>query len=397
MDGRALQDLLDRGLSAANVSGSGVAIVVGPDGILAEAARGGVTADSPMLLGSLSKAFTAVAILRLVEQGLVDLDEVVPMGLPGTNVRDCLRHTTGLRADGSLAGDRKFRYSNVNYNFLGELIERRTGMGYLEFVNQEVLQPIGVATHEAPVRSSVGVFGIPVPVAGTQLDSNGWITPASGGLCLTARDVAKFLQAYLNGTFDLSAQTVDRVSADGDPAVGEEGDYGFGWVVKQMPVTPPVPHTATPLVFHTGKLPSFTTMMALAPEHKIGVVILTNQGDFLVGTPLVEKVGECIVAWVLGELGVTTNGVALPATNDRRLKRAQLSVGYAFYLLVCWFLGKRLSPAAAIPLALVAPVTVRLLSRTPAPWIIRFAPDFSCVLAGGATLQVAQALWARRR
>lgn len=138
---------------------------------------GAASADTPFVIASVSKSFTALAILQLVDQALVDLDSYVtnyigwfttadPAG--SITVRQLLEQTSGLSTlDGvrdvfspdvsleervrsiatySLISDpgAEFHYSNLNYAVLGLIIEEVTGLGYGEYVQEEIFDPLGM-------------------------------------------------------------------------------------------------------------------------------------------------------------------------------------------------------------------------------------------------------------
>ncbi|WJZ01812.1 serine hydrolase domain-containing protein [Corynebacterium freiburgense] len=402
MDSSALQTVLDqrlRGVIRTNGSnGPGaVALVVGPEGILAQASLGDLGLDSPVGLGSLSKSFTSRVLLSLVDRGLVKIDDEVARYipnarvLPGTTLQNLAQHISGIRADGSLAADRKFRYSNVNYYLLGQVIEQVTKQPFRSVVYQAVLEPLGIEQINQCVSSYTYFFGGQIPsFEPSDFHSDPWISYAAGGVCMSARDAARYIQAYLDGTCNIErfiGESVELVSAEHDPAFGSRAKYGLGWAVRNSPAGQRV-------VFHTGKLPGFTTMFAVLPDQQRGVIILTNYGDFLVGTPAIEEVGEHIVAAVASgnmEYRVPSVGHQVAKARLRNL------VGFGFYLVFCGFVSRRMPAWLSAGLAVVVPVTLRMVVRTPLRWIGRFVPDLASVLGCGSAILLWGAVRKRRR
>jgi CubicO group peptidase (beta-lactamase class C family) len=108
----------------------------------------GVTGDAgqPFPWASVTKPATALAVLVAVEEGTLSLD--TPAGPPGSTVRHLLAHTSGLGPEGDRpleAPGRRRIYSNAGYRVLGDLLSRRAGLSFVEYLTQGVLQPLGMA------------------------------------------------------------------------------------------------------------------------------------------------------------------------------------------------------------------------------------------------------------
>jgi len=138
-----------------------------------------VTPQTPFITGSLSKTFTAIAIMQLVESGKISLDEPVSAYIPWfqlankeisskTTVRDLITHTSGISTDAEFSvattrGDdtsitqivkkfdslkqntmpgTRYQYSNANFIILGEIIQRLTGISYEEYLKHNIFEPL---------------------------------------------------------------------------------------------------------------------------------------------------------------------------------------------------------------------------------------------------------------
>ncbi|WP_229065444.1 serine hydrolase domain-containing protein, partial [Eggerthella lenta] len=198
-------------------------------------------ADAPFVVGSLSKSFTAVAVMQLVEQGAVDLDAPASRYAPGydvpdeVTVRSLLNQTSGFGAYDSLAeaadgelGETfgAFSYANANYDLLGRVVEGASGEDYARYLDEHVLEPLGMASTTAdPARAeALGMvpghrdwFGLPVADGFRHAQGDGaWGGPASGYVASSVRDMASYLRMYLNGGMGgdgarvLSADSVRR-------------------------------------------------------------------------------------------------------------------------------------------------------------------------------------------
>lgn len=259
-------------------------------------------ADAPFVVGSLSKSFTAVAVMQLVEQGAVDLDAPASRYAPGydvpdeVTVRSLLNQTSGFGAYDSLAeaadgelGETfgAFSYANANYDLLGRVVEGASGEDYACYLDEHVLEPLGMASTTAdPARAeALGMvpghrdwFGLPVADGFRHAQGDGaWGGPASGYVASSVRDMASYLRMYLNGGMGdgarvLSADSVRRMFLDRVP--DSEGDtyYGMGWTSFSW-------DDGELVLSHDGQVENYTASMCLLPERGIGIVALSDAND----------------------------------------------------------------------------------------------------------------------
>ena len=260
-------------------------------------------ADAPFVVGSLSKSFTAVAVMQLVEQGAVDLDAPASRYAPGydvpdeVTVRSLLNQTSGFGASDPLAeaadgelGETfgTFSYANANYDLLGRVVEGASGEDYARYLDEHVLEPLGMASTTAdPARAeALGMvpghrdwFGLPVADGFRHAQGDGaWGGPASGYVASSARDMASYLRMYLNGGMGgdgarvLSADSVRRMFLDRVP--DPEGDtyYGMGWTSFSW-------DDGELVLSHDGQVENYTASMCLLPERGIGIVALSDAND----------------------------------------------------------------------------------------------------------------------
>ena len=133
------------------------AAIANSDEILFSKAYGDCkSCDTPFVLGSVSKSFTAVCIMRLAEQGLVNLNDKISVYLKDASdgdritVSQLLNHTSGLGEHQTLANYHIVNeqgvhcYANVNYSLLGKIIEQVTGLSFDEYITAEIIEPLGL-------------------------------------------------------------------------------------------------------------------------------------------------------------------------------------------------------------------------------------------------------------
>ena len=275
-----------------------------------------VTPQTPFLLGSITKSFTAMALMQLVEAGKIDLDAPVQRYLPEFHVadlkasaqitvRNLLNHTSGMPTGaGETAAlqtetleqfvrslstvaltapvGKTFQYCNANYITLGLLVERVSGQAYGTYIQQHILTPLGmqhsfVSVQEARRRglaqSYHWLFGMPIPVDDPDLHYPA-LLPA-GLLISDAEDMSHYLVAQMNGgrynstsvasPTDISSMQMPAIPA---PILGPGASYGMGWITG--------PVGGVPAVWHDGITGAFTTDMIIEPQNSWGAILLFN-------------------------------------------------------------------------------------------------------------------------
>lgn len=314
------------------------------------------TPQTPFFIGSVTKSFTALAVMQLVEAGKVELDAAVQRYLPWFRVADpeasaqmtvrhLLNQTSGLPTS---AGDilladfdnhdpgatecqqsalstlvltrpvgSAFEYSNLNYSLLGLIIEAASGELYADYVQKHIFNPLDMRhTYSSQAVAEQGGlavghqlwFTIPVAVPSMSILPGGL---AGGGLISTAEDMSHYMIAILNGGRYDDAQILSHAGIDELQRGAVEfsieglgpvvrffakgvsfGQYGMGWYVDHI--------GQKQLVWHGGTLPHFGAHIALLPEQKKGLLLLFNACHHWYN-PLLAEVGTGVAALLAGE------------------------------------------------------------------------------------------------
>lgn len=264
----------------------------------------GPDADTQYRIGSITKTFTAVLVLRLRDENLLDLHDALEEHLPGTGVGDVtiaqlLGHSAGLSAEtpapwwertpGSLRpeladvlGDqprmhpvgRHHHYSNPGYTLLGSLIEAVRGEPWEDVLRREILEPLGMSrTSAQPQAPHAGGWAVH-PWADVMLpepcEDLGLMAPA-GQLWSTAADLCRFAGFLAAGDERVLGQASVREMRT--PSVPpESGDwdsvYGLGMQI--------VRRDGRTLVGHGGSLPGFVAGLWVSVEDGVAAVALAN-------------------------------------------------------------------------------------------------------------------------
>ncbi len=406
-------------------------ITTGAHGTADAAREEPVTADTPFLLGSISKSFTALAIMQLAEAGKLDLDARVSRYLPvfegktagAITLRQLLSHTSGLstfqgnsapadtealpdaiarraawfaQQEPAYAPGSRWEYSNANYLILGRVIEVASGMPYAGYIETRILQPLGMehsyvsgdGQHSALAQGFTPWFG---SMRATETKWAGLGSAPQGGIVSTASDLARYLRMMMNGQDDvLSAKGKARML---QPANDTSPGYGFGWMLDGDE------HSA----YHTGMSPGFDTIAAMLLGKRRGVVVLTNGTS---GMGFAESTDL--------RLGLVARALGLPQTTDtgstmRKVNFLALAAAPVILLLaIVWAWLKREALRAKrssafgrvslwLPLfamgavAWVCVVLIPQLFGVPLSTLSLFQPDMALLLKATAVLGV---VWA---
>ncbi|MFE6408861.1 serine hydrolase domain-containing protein [Streptomyces sp. NPDC057837] len=272
-------------------------------------------------IGSITKTFTAVLIMRLRDEGLLGLGDPLEKHLPGTGageatIAQLLAHTGGLAAEspapwwertsGSLRPElsdvlgeqpllhpvgRRHHYSNPGYTLLGALVEELRGMSWEETLRREVLEPLGLdRTSVRPRNPHAGGWAVH-PWADVLLpepaEDLGRMAPA-GQLWSTTADLARFAAFLVRGDDRvLSAESLREMRTPAAPAETADvmsGDaYGLGLQIQHR-------HGRL-LVGHSGSLPGFLANVSISVEDDVAAVVLAN----CTSGPLVSAVAADLV------------------------------------------------------------------------------------------------------
>lgn len=266
-----------------------------------------------MQSGSVGKQFAATAVMMLVEQGKLSLDDSItryfkdaPASWKPIRVKNLLSHTSGLAeyedparmVPGAIFDSRKdftedelvkkietlpiefkpgddWAYRNTNYALLGVLIHKVSGQNYLDFMHDHIFAPLGmVSTRGLSDRDIIPGRAAGYEIAAGQLKNQTWVSPslnstADGTLYFNVVDLEKWDRA-LYGTRLLSRASLERmwtpfVLNDGSPNASH---YGFGWVNDRL--------NGHRMIQHSGTWQGFTCTINRFIDDKLTVVVLTN-------------------------------------------------------------------------------------------------------------------------
>ncbi|SMD43790.1 CubicO group peptidase, beta-lactamase class C family [Aquiflexum balticum DSM 16537] len=267
-----------------------------------------VQSNTNFRLASVTKQFTATAILLLEEKGLIDLNwtldqvfEDFPEYGQNIQIHHLLNHTSGIWdyedfvPDSALvnpvmdqgvleiiqntdqtyfpAGE-QFRYSNTAFALLALMVEKYSGQDFPEFLEENIFKPLDMNTTVAHIKNQNTV---PERAYGYTKENGQWIRKdqsstsavlGDGGIYSNVLDLFKWDQALYNGTI-LPKSTKEKTFTNGLLNDGSLIDYGLAWHIKE--------YKGEKVVYHTGSTTSFRNIFYRIPSRNLSIIILTNR------------------------------------------------------------------------------------------------------------------------
>lgn len=278
------------------------------------------TVSTRYRIGSITKPFTAAAILQMLDENKLGLDDPIKKYLPGlpaaweqATIRQLLSHASGIPShtspedsdatlmpvkhtpqelidllkDVPLNGEHgtTFRYNNMAYVLLGRIIETVSGMSYAAYLEKKLLKPLnlrnsGYDDGHAVVRHMAQDYtdGVDDVVKGRFVNmSNAY---AAGAMYSTVDDLLAWQQMLTQGKV-LSPVSLKAMFTDGGHR------YGLGWFVREK--------LSRKLYEHGGSIGAYSSLLAYYPDDKLTVIVLSNYGE-----EVVSKITDELARLALG-------------------------------------------------------------------------------------------------
>ena len=283
---------------------------------VADSSGRAVTSQTPFYLGSITKSFTALAVMQLVEEGKIDLDAPVQNYLPWftladkdasatITVRHLLNQTTGISEnDGNRFWTSKlgleeqvrqfdtiklsnpvgstYEYCNVNYMIAGLIVEKVSGQPYPDYVTEHIFDPLEL-THSYAFRELALADGLAqghIYMFGRIFSDEGPLPPANlpaGTLIASVEDMSRYMLVHLDeGQYGdksiISPQGIAELHA---PAISTGGGqyYAMGWNVGTV--------EGVSYLAHAGDAGRNHAIVIMMPDRNSGLVLLANASGFV--------------------------------------------------------------------------------------------------------------------
>ena len=269
------------------------------------------TPDTIFESGSVAKQFTAMAIMLLVQDGRLSLDDQVRTHIPELpdygvplTIRHMLTHTSGLRDWGSIAGiagaprttreythahvldivsrqkslnfppGTQWSYSNTGFNLAAIIVDRVSGMSFAEFSKRRIFQPLGMTSthwrdnHRRIVKGRAIAYS--TASGGYEIEMPFENVHGNGGLLTTVGDLLKWNENFVKPVIGDAALLAQMATA-GKYHDGRNLDYGLGLYVR--------PLDGVKNVFHSGSTAGYRAHLNRFPESQTSVAVLCNGSD----------------------------------------------------------------------------------------------------------------------
>lgn len=285
-----------------------------------------VEPDMVFRLGSITKQITAVAVLMLLEQGLLQLDDPITRFIPDypthahtITIEHLLTHTSGIQSYTDMstwnavwrkdftvpelidffkyqpmqfAPGTRWAYNNSGYHLLGAVIEQVSGKSYEQFLQERIFAPLGMrqTAYDRPLPI------VPRRVAGYSKGPDGYTNAeylsmtqpyAAGAIASTVDDLARW-DASLTACTLVSAESLARAWQPYQLADGKSTGYGYGWAISSW--------QGARIIEHGGGIHGFVTFALRMPEERTFVALLSNNA----GGPSPEFLALQIAAHLIG-------------------------------------------------------------------------------------------------
>jgi D-alanyl-D-alanine carboxypeptidase len=283
------------------------------------------TTDTRYAVGSISKQFTAAAILLAAEQGKISLDDKVSKYFPNLTradevaIRELLSHTSGYEDYApqdyiipewirSIAPDRildiwarkplnfdpgtRWQYSNTNYVLAGRIFEKATRQALMPFLQEQIFRPLGMrATGDCNADKQPGdavaytryALG---PPREARREGAGWYF-AAGELCTTPSDVARWDVALLRKKI-LDSAAYGRFTQEVKLKNGAPTHYGLGVELGDL--------EGVPMIYHGGEVSGFLAVNRVFPTEDAAVIVCSNQDGTGVIFSVSRQISQLLVA-----------------------------------------------------------------------------------------------------
>ena len=288
-----------------------------------------VSSSTVFEIGSISKQITAAAVMMLVEDGKVSLDDPIskyiaesPESWRGVSVRHLLTHTSGLRNYNDLPGfelrehlkraelvkrigaypqsfapGEAHSYGNINYHLLGYVIEQASGKSYWQFISERIFKPLGMTAtrdrdpHDVIKNRAQGYEWQDGQLVGRDHDLTDVFS--AGAIVSTVQDLEKWEAGFTKGLL-LKPSSIEQIWTPVRLNSGVTYPYGFGWRIETL--------RGHPVRGHGGQTSGFSSSIARYLEDRMTVIVLCNIGT----NGVARQIGQTIAKLHVPALSLST-------------------------------------------------------------------------------------------
>ena len=234
-------------------------------------------------LGSITKQFTAMAILQMSDKNMLKINDSIEEYFPGTlngnkiTIKHLLTHTSGitesLNTELAFIPGSQISYSNAGYKLLGKIIEKVSGMSYEKYLQENIFRPLGMentGSEHSDIKVKNTATGYKISRNGIYINAGEddvSRTFAAGAIYSTTEDMFKWDQALYTEKL-VKESTLNQAFSQSILNDGSTTKYGFGWMVSQW--------RGLKEVGHGGDVTGFNSFIARYPDEQFTVIVLSN-------------------------------------------------------------------------------------------------------------------------
>lgn len=266
-----------------------------------------MTSENVFEVGSITKQFTSVAILMLLEEGKLNLEDEITKFIPDyptkgkvITVHHLLTHTSGIKSYTSIQGfgkvmtidesplkfidffknepmdfdpGEKYKYNNSGYFLLGYIIEKVSGISYPKFIQERIFDKINMnssyyGSHTKLIKNRASGYQKRGGFSNAQYISL-TLPYAAGSIMSTVDDMLKWQTAITNDVF-VKEVTIDKAFTNYTLNNGDKINYGYGWSLNEL--------SDVPTIEHGGAIPGYLSMGVFVPSKNVYVILFSNCG-----------------------------------------------------------------------------------------------------------------------
>jgi CubicO group peptidase (beta-lactamase class C family) len=302
-----------------------------------------VTSETRFAIGSCTKAFTAMAAVMSADEGKLSLDDPPRKHLPyfrlrdpeadaRVTLRDLLRHTPGLDrtdlawATGALnreevilvAGSakptagigEKFQYQNPMFSAAGEIVARANGTTWEEYIAARLFRPLGMASSDTSIRERAQAadhatgYRLQERTATNAMVRDLTNIAPAGAINSNLPDMVRWIRLMLgNGVFESRRLVSEKGFGElvrMQISMGGKNGYGLGWALGDW--------CGQRILTHGGGIDGFNALVALVPDRRLGLVVLTN----VTASALPGRILDAVLRTFVGNPSATPDGTPPP-------------------------------------------------------------------------------------
>ena len=320
------------------------------------------TPETVYRAGSIAKVFTAAAIMQLADHGKINIDQPLVKALPEFSInsrfpdadpvtpRNVMMHYSGLPSnymrdlfvrkpppfdivvDGikneylTAPPNFVFSYSNLGMSLLGAAVQKNSGLGYADYMDQHFFKPLGMQKSQFASPALAKAYD-----ENKETDVFTLRDMPAAGLLSNVSDLSQFVKMqFADGRFagrqiisPAASREMVRIQ-NGDFPLSFDAYVGLGWLLNGVEVP-----GGGIVASHGGSLPDSHSMMAILPEHKLGVVILSNSATSAVSVTRVAA--AALSAMLEAKTGIRPPPKVLAASPERAPSAEELNLFNGYF------------------------------------------------------------------